>query len=111
MVDRVHPRILKELSEELSTPLSIIFTESLIEGQLSQNWKDGIVPLSHKKKREKELESNYRPISLTCIAYKMMVKKNKKTLWPLFRDGVQLSQGYSHFEEAVYFLPFSSQTK
>ena len=24
-------------------------------------------------------------------------------------DGVELSQGYSHFEEAVYFLPFSSQ--
>ena len=24
-------------------------------------------------------------------------------------DGVQLSQGHSQFEEAVYFLPFSSQ--
>ena len=24
-------------------------------------------------------------------------------------DGVQLPQGYSHFEQAVYFLPFSSQ--
>ena len=24
-------------------------------------------------------------------------------------DGVQLAQGYSHFEEAVYFLPLSSQ--
>ena len=24
-------------------------------------------------------------------------------------DGVQLPQGYSHFEEALYFLPFSSQ--
>ena len=24
-------------------------------------------------------------------------------------DGVQLPQGYSHFEEAVYFFPFSSQ--
>ena len=37
-------------------------------------------------------------------------KKNfKKTLWPLFMDEVQLHQGYSHFEEAVYFLPFSSQ--
>ena len=23
--------------------------------------------------------------------------------------GVQLPQGYSHFEKAVYFLPFSSQ--
>ena len=24
-------------------------------------------------------------------------------------DGVQLPKGYSHFEEAVYFLPLSSQ--
>ena len=24
-------------------------------------------------------------------------------------DGVQLPQGYSHFEKAVYFLPFSSK--
>ena len=24
--------------------------------------------------------------------------------WALFMDGVQLPQGYSHFEEAVYFL-------
>ena len=24
---------------------------------------------------------------------------------PFFTDGVQLPQGYSHFEEAVYFLP------
>ena len=28
---------------------------------------------------------------------------------PFFMDGVQLPQGYNHFEEAVYFLPFSSQ--
>ena len=34
--------------------------------------------------------------------------QKEKTLWPLFKDGVQLPQGYSHFEEAVYFLPFSS---
>ena len=30
-------------------------------------------------------------------------KQNKKqTLWPLFMDGVQLPQGWSHFEEAVW---------
>ena len=28
-------------------------------------------------------------------------KKTKKSFWPLFMDGVQLPQGYSHFEEAV----------
>ena len=44
------------------------------------------------------------------ICYKRRLKNFKKTLWPLFfMDGVQLPQGYSHFEEAVYFLPFSSQ--
>ena len=35
-----------------------------------------------------------------------VISIKKKTLWPLFMDGVQL---YSHFEEAVHFLPFSSQ--
>ena len=33
----------------------------------------------------------------------------KKTLWSFFMDGVQLPQGWSHFEEAVYFLSLSSQ--
>ena len=42
--------------------------------------------------------------------YFLLSRKNlKKTLWPLFMNGVQLPQGYSHFEEAVYFLPFCSQ--
>ena len=31
------------------------------------------------------------------------------TLWLLFMDGVQLPQGQSHFEKAVYFLPLSLQ--
>ena len=32
------------------------------------------------------------------------ILKNLKNLWSLFMDGVQLPQGYSHFEEAVYFF-------
>ena len=35
----------------------------------------------------------------------------KKTLWPLFMNGVQLPQGYSHFDEAVYFLPLSFEIR
>ena len=35
------------------------------------NWKDSIVTPLHKR-GEKELVSNYRPISLTCIACKVM---------------------------------------
>ena len=33
----------------------------------------------------------------------------KKFFWLLYMDGVQSHQDYSHFEEAVYFLPLSSQ--
>ena len=44
-----------------------------------------------------------------CSSELVQLVPLKKTLWPLFKDGVQLPQGYSHFEEAVYFLQFSSQ--
>ena len=32
-----------------------------------------------------------------------------KNLGPLFIDGVQLPQGWSHFKEAIYFLALSPQ--
>ena len=38
-----------------------------------------------------------------------LLKTLKKALWPLFMVGIRLPQGYSHFEEAVHFLPLSSQ--
>ena len=34
----------------------------------------------------------------------------KKTLWPLFMDGVQLPQGYIHFEVAVLHPQSSGST-
>ena len=34
---------------------------------------------------------------------------NKNLYDPFFMDRVQLPQGYSHFEEVVYFLPLRSQ--
>ena len=44
-----------------------------------------------------------------CVMISSVEYLKRNTLWHLFMDGVQLPQGYSHFEEAVYFLPFSSQ--
>ena len=41
--------------------------------------------------------------------YTLKILNKNKTLCPLFMDGVQLPQGLCHFEEAVYFLPQSSQ--
>ena len=42
--------------------------------------------------------------TFTCC-FSWPFKKN--FMAPFFMDGVQLPQGYSHFEEAVYFLPLA----
>ena len=59
------------MSNELSLPLSLIFSKSFSEGELPQDWKDAIITPLHKK-GEKEFTSNYRPISLTSIVCKIM---------------------------------------
>ena len=48
-------------------------------------------------------------LELIHMFSKLLKKKKKNFMAPFFMDGVQLSRGYSHFEGAVDFLPFSSQ--
>ena len=69
--DELHPRILKELSNELSLPLSLIFSNSFSEGELPQDWKYAFITPLHKK-GEKKFAGNYRPISLISIVCKVM---------------------------------------
>ena len=69
--DELYLRILKELSNELSPPLSLIFSKSFSEGKLPQDWKDVIIASLHQK-GEKEFARNYRPISLSSIVCKVM---------------------------------------
>ena len=68
------------------------------------------------RKAEFKKNINWSKISINFLDVTVSItkgiknfKKKKTTLWPLFMDGVQLPQGLSHFEEAVYFLPLSSQ--
>jgi hypothetical protein len=69
--DGIHPRVLQELSTILHVPLHIIFTRSLEEGALPGIWKQGNVsPIF--KKGNRHMPSNYRPVSLTAVACKVM---------------------------------------
>jgi hypothetical protein len=69
--DGIHPRVLKELSDELSIPLQHIFVKSVSEGILPQAWKDGHVsPIF--KKGSRSVAGNYRPVSLTAIVCKLL---------------------------------------
>ena len=37
--DGIHPRLLKELAEELSTPLKILFDKTMKEKKIPDDWK------------------------------------------------------------------------
>ena len=69
--DGIHPRILNELSNELSQPLAMLFNKTLDEGKLPDEWKTANITAIHKK-GNKKLASNYRPVSLTCLICKKM---------------------------------------
>ena len=57
--DGLHPRVLVELTDELVEPFQKMFTKSLAEGTLPQNWKEGNIT-SIFKKGLKHLPGNYR---------------------------------------------------
>ena len=53
-VDGIPPKLLKEIVEQISTPLAILFNLSLEEGIVPSEWKEAnIKPLSKKGSRNK----------------------------------------------------------
>ena len=69
--DGIHPRILSECAEQLSEPLTALFKLSMDAGVLPIDWKKGNISAIFKQGSRHEA-ANYRPVSLTCIACKIM---------------------------------------
>ena len=69
--DKVPPKVLMELSRELSVPLNILFNKSLEEGKIPSEWKSANV-VAIFKKGTKSSPGNYRPVSLTCVICKLL---------------------------------------
>ena len=70
-IDGITPKLLKEIAEEISVPLAIMFNLSLREGTVPHEWKHvNVVPIFKKENRCKA--ENYRPVSLTSVVCKLL---------------------------------------
>jgi hypothetical protein len=69
--DDIHPRILHELADVLTSPITIVFNRSIQGEELPDDWKLQYISPIYKKGQRSRAE-NYRPISLTCILCKIL---------------------------------------
>ncbi|KAK4828548.1 hypothetical protein QYF61_027517 [Mycteria americana] len=69
--DVIQPRVLTELAEVLTKPLSIIYQQSWLNGEVPVDWRLANVMPIYKKSR-KEDPGNYRPVSLPLVPGKVM---------------------------------------
>ncbi|KAK4830620.1 hypothetical protein QYF61_012445 [Mycteria americana] len=87
-LDGIHPRVLRELAEELAKPLPIIYQQSWLTGEVPDDWRLANVTPTYRKGWKEDAE-NYRPSSLTSVPGKIM---ERFTLSALNRH-VQANQG------------------
>ena len=77
--DEIHPALLHETAEELTTPITALFRHSMERGQLPKDWKRAnITPIY--KKGGRDDAGNYRPISLTSVVCKTMEQIMKRQM-------------------------------
>jgi len=89
--DNISPLVLKKCADILAPSLTRLFNKSLSLGQVPTDWKDANVIPVHKK-GDKELVSNYRPISLLSIASKVMERCLYNAVFPKLYDKIHSLQ-------------------
>ena len=88
--DGLHPRVLHELANSISTPLSVIFNTSLTTSMLPTDWKTANISAIHKKGNKNQAQ-NYRPVSLTSISGKILEQIIRDTVTEHMKDNDLLS--------------------
>ncbi|XP_057310035.1 uncharacterized protein LOC130648032 [Hydractinia symbiolongicarpus] len=94
--DNMHPRVLKELADVLTPAITEIFNNSLRSATVPENWKYANISAIFKK-GDKNLPTNYRPVSLTSILCKILESFIKDALVKFLVDNGLLSNKQYEF--------------
>ncbi|RMC21521.1 hypothetical protein DUI87_02387 [Hirundo rustica rustica] len=86
--DGIHPRVMRELADELAKPLCIIYHQSWLTGEVPDDWKLANVTPIHKK-GGREDPGSYRPVSQTSVPGKIM----EQFILSLITQNLQDGQG------------------
>ncbi|KAK4817088.1 hypothetical protein QYF61_027919 [Mycteria americana] len=70
-LDGIHPRVLRELAEVLTKPLSILYQQSWLTREVPVDWRLAHVTPIYKKGWKEDL-GNYRPVSLISVPGKVI---------------------------------------
>ncbi|KAJ7421910.1 hypothetical protein BTVI_15895 [Pitangus sulphuratus] len=95
----IHPRILKELADVITKPLSMIFERSWEYREVSADWKLLNI-VSVVKKGKKEYPRNYRLVSLTSVTGKVMEKIILRSIEKYLKDNTFISHSQHVFRRA-----------
>ena len=79
--ESLSPWVLKNCARELTGSLSLCFSKSMEQGVFLRDWLSAnVIPMY--KKGDKSEVSNYRPVSLLCIAGKFMERIVVDSIFP-----------------------------
>ena len=92
----IHSRVLRELSTELSVPLTSLFNQSLRTGYFPECWKLSNV-CSIPKSGDCSALSNHRPVSLLCTVEKSFERAVLKHVYNHLHDNNTLTSLQSVF--------------
>jgi hypothetical protein len=101
--DNISNKILKECANSLCYPLSILFKKSLLLGVFPTSWKEALVT-SIFKKDNRQLKSNYRPISLLSCIFKVFERIIHTQLYSYCNTNNLLNEcnsGFKKFDSAI----------
>ena len=69
--DNIKPVVLKNLAENITPMITLLFNASLRQRKIPDDWKKANISPIYKK-GEKYKAVNYRPVSLTCVLCKTL---------------------------------------